>query len=185
MPIEVEQKFPVADLEAMVARLTTLGATLGPLRVEEDRYYRHPARDFARTDEALRLRRIGAARWITYKGPKLDATTKTRREIELPLPAESAGRETWEDLLEALGFTPVAVVRKTRRKASLFLSGRLIEVSLDEVDQVGTFVELEAVTDAGQIESAKGSLAALAQQLGLGGGERRSYLEMLLERSGP
>jgi len=180
MPIEVEQKFPVADLGAVAARLAALGAELGQPRVEEDRYYRHPARDFAETDEALRVRRVGPARWITYKGPKLDATTKTRREIELPLPAESAGSETWEDLLEALGFTPVAVVRKKRRKARLSLGDCPIEVSLDEVEQVGTFVELEVMTDAGQVESAKALLVALATQLGLGGGERRSYLELLL-----
>jgi adenylate cyclase class 2 len=188
MPIEVEQKFPVADLGAVAARLAALGAELGQPRVEEDRYYRHPARDFAETDEALRLRRVGPARWITYKGPKLDATTKTRREIELPLPAESAGSETsetWENLLEALGFTPVAVVRKKRRKARLSLGDCPIEVSLDEVEQVGTFVELEVMTDAGQVESAKVLLAALATQLGLDGGERRSYLELLLERRRP
>ena len=44
-----------------------------------------PCRDFAQTDEALRIRTVGDTSFVTYKGPKLDATTKTRRELELPL----------------------------------------------------------------------------------------------------
>ena len=47
-----------------------------------DRYFAHPCRDFARTDEALRLRRDGDDVAITWKGPRIDAATKTRRESE-------------------------------------------------------------------------------------------------------
>lgn len=180
--IEVEQKFPVADLAQIAARLTALGSPPGEPRWEEDCYYRHPARDFARTDEALRIRRVGSARRITYKGPKLDATTKTRLEIELPLATEPQGAGTWEGLLDALGFTPVAVVRKRRRKAHVPVGDVRIEVSLDEVEELGTFVELELVTAAGRIEWAKALLAEVAGRLGLAGSERRSYLELLLER---
>ena len=70
-----------------------LGATIEPPVVQVDQYFAHPARDFAQTDEALRLRRVGKQNFITYKGSKIDATTKTRREIELPLaPGEEARR---------------------------------------------------------------------------------------------
>jgi adenylate cyclase class 2 len=172
----------VADLGQIAARLTALGSPPGEPACEEDCYYRHPARDFARTDEALRIRRVGSARRITYKGPKLDATTKTRLEIELPLAQEPEGAGTWEGLLDALGFTPVAVVRKRRRKAHVPIGDVPIEVSLDEVEELGTFVELEVVAGAGRMESAKALLAELAVRLGLAGSERRSYLELLLER---
>ena len=63
--IEVEQKFPVADLAQIAARLTALGAPPGEPGCEEDCYYRHPARDFAQTDEALRIRCVGSARRIS------------------------------------------------------------------------------------------------------------------------
>ena len=53
---------------------------------EADHYFNAPDRDFARTDEAFRLRRIGAANFVTYKGPKRDAQRKMRTEIEVPLP---------------------------------------------------------------------------------------------------
>jgi len=81
MQYEVEQKFPVSDMPALQERLIALGATIGETQVEVDLYFGHPARDFSKTDEALRIRRIGAKNCITYKGPKIDITTKTRCEI--------------------------------------------------------------------------------------------------------
>src|SRR6266496_1172527 len=152
--LEVEQKFRIHDAESLERRLHELGAREvadTPTRsVSEDtptrsasegsdqldHYFNHPSRDFAQTDEALRLRHVGwvksahshhpsvendksaethlSQNFITYKGPKLDATTKTRREIELPLPPGSDTLAHFTELLTALGFRPVAQVRKTR-----------------------------------------------------------------------
>lgn len=183
MRMEVEQKFAVADLEEVATRLAALGVDLGEVRHESDLYFSHPARDFARTDEALRIRRVGSRAYVTYKGPKVDATTKTRHEIDLPLPDVAAAPQ-WQQLLEALGFRPVAEVRKARRKALLAWLGRQVEVSLDVVEHVGTYVELELVTDRAGVEPAKQVLQALATELGLRTSERRSYLELLLESAG-
>ncbi len=182
MKYEVEQKFPVADLSRIKAKVAELGAAVSEPQDEVDLYYAHPARDFASTDEALRIRRVGRSAWITYKGPKVDTTTKTRREIELPLPPHEPTGPGWGDLLEALGFTPVAEVRKSRRKAAVPWQGRQILASLDDVDELGTFVELELCAGPDDVESAKACVASLAATLGLSGGERRSYLELLLEK---
>jgi adenylate cyclase class 2 len=181
MKIEVEQKFPVEDLSAFQQQLEALGATWLGERVEADTYYAHPARDFAQTDEALRIRRVGTSSLLAYKGPKLDPTTKTRRELELPLGSDDRTTADWASLLEVLGFRPVAEVRKNRRKLSVPWQGRQVEASLDEVAEVGTFVELELVTTEADLESAKAVIASLAAQLGLARSERRSYLELLLE----
>ena len=107
MAIEVEQKFRVDDLAALQRRLAELGARPGETQIQVDCYYAHPTRDFAATDEALRLRRIGPSNYITYKGPKLDETTKTRREIEIPLPAGGAAAAQAAELLEVLSFRKV------------------------------------------------------------------------------
>ncbi len=182
--MEVEQKFPVPGFQAIRAELSSLGAQWAAPKTEIDVYYRHPARDFAATDEALRIRRVGQSGSITYKGPKIDRTTKTRREIDMPLPSGPGGFEPWAELLEALGFHPLAEVRKRRVKARVPWEGRSVEASLDDVDGVGTFVELELVVEDAEVESAKACIAALAERLGLRGTERRSYLELLLEGSG-
>jgi adenylate cyclase class 2 len=181
MSYEVELKFGVPDLPAFCARLAGLGIAFSPPHDEADLYFAHPARDFARTDEALRLRRKGEANYITYKGPKIDAATKTRREIELPLGAGDDTFQSWKALLEAVGFRPVAEVRKSRRKAAVPWQGLTVEVSLDDVQGVGTFVEFELVVEEAELEAAKSCIILLAGSLGLTHGERRSYLEMLLE----
>lgn len=182
MHYEVEQKYPLEDLLGIEAKLAAAGAEVSEPRCEADWYYAHPARDFAATDEALRIRRLGPANSLTYKGPRVDATTKTRREIELRLESGEGAAAAWGGLLEVLGFRPVAEVRKRRRKARVPWQGRLVELSLDEVEELGTFVELELLAAPEDIEAAKACLASLADGLGLGASERRSYLELLLEK---
>ena len=181
MSYEVELKFSVPDLPAFSTWLAELKVVVDHPADETDLYFAHPARDFAKTDEALRLRRKGDANYITYKGPKIDAATKTRREIELPLGPGDEAFQSWKALLEAVGFRPVAEVHKSRRKAAIPWQGRTVEASLDDVQGVGTFVEFELVVDEPEVDAARSCIISLAQSFGLTKGERRSYLEMLLE----
>lgn len=180
MSYEVEMKFPVADPSALERRLADLGASPSAGQSEEDVYFAHPARDFAQTDEALRIRRRGSDNFLAYKGPKIDPTTKTRHEIDLELPPGEASARAWTDLLTVLGFTPVGEVRKRRRKAQVDWKGGPIEISLDEVEWLGHFVELELIAERDDIESAKERIASLAEKLELERSERRSYLELSL-----
>ncbi|MFM9194138.1 MAG: class IV adenylate cyclase [Planctomycetia bacterium] len=192
---EVEIKFPAPDTAAIERRLAGLAAVwLEPVE-QIDRYFAHPCRDFARTDEALRLRRDGDAVAITWKGPRIDAATKTRRAIELPLAAALPQRgdvghpaelvvERWTELLEALGFRPVATVAKRRRPARVSWQEAEVEVVLDCVAGLGDFVELELQAVEADVPRARACLESLARQIGCGAAERRSYLELLLESRG-
>ncbi|MCI0492481.1 MAG: class IV adenylate cyclase [Planctomycetes bacterium] len=182
MRFEVEQKHRVDDPDLLVKRLAKRGATLACEVVQSDQYFSHPARDFAQTDEAMRIRTVGTVSFVTYKGPKLDTTTKTRREIELPLDPNDAGGGRFAELLHALGFVPVAVVRKERRSFHVACGECEVHGALDTVAGLGTFVELELMADDDGLEAAKKVIASLAEDLDLGPSERRSYLEMLLER---
>ena len=180
MKFEVEQKFRVADLVPVKAQLLTLGARREEPIVQVDRYFAHPARDFAQTDEALRIRQVGDRNFITYKGPKIDRVTKTRREIELPLGAGAEQASQWTSLLEAVGFREVTAVRKTRERMEVSWEGQTIEVALDQVAFVGCYVELELAADAATLDAARSRIQSLATRLGLSHSERRSYLELLL-----
>ena len=189
---EVEQKYPVADVKAIEDRLGRLGASWHGTAEQVDRYFNHPSRDFAVTDEALRLRSTAAGVAITWKGPRLDATAKTRREIELPLataavPAAAeapsavpAMLDHWTELLEALGFRRVREVAKRRRLATVAWEGAAIEVAVDHVAGLGDFMELELQADAAGITAAAARIESLARELGCSNAEPRSYLEMLL-----
>jgi len=180
---EVEQKFRVKSLEPVERALRELGAHPGDAVQQVDVYFAHPVRDFSQTDEAFRLRRIGEQNIVTYKGPKIDAQTKTRREIELELPSCEEAADQFRELMEALGFQPVATVVKQRREWQVASGTASTNVALDEVAGVGSFVEVEQMAAASDIEAVQRQLATLADQLGLdlAANERRSYLELLLE----
>ncbi len=180
MYLEVEQKFRVSDWTDLERRLVGLGAVIEEPVAQRDLYFAHPSRDFAQTDEALRIRRVGERNFVTYKGPKLDSTTKTRRELELPLASGDEAAARFAELLAALGFRLVREVRKQRRRAIVRWQGREIEAALDEVDGVGRFAELELQADEAEADTARALLASLAAELHLDRPERRSYLELLL-----
>jgi adenylate cyclase class 2 len=181
--LEVEMKFSGVAFGPLERRLAEWDARPEPPRHDADHYFNAPDRDFARTDEALRLRRIGSANFVTYKGPKRDATTKTRTEIEVPLAEGDRAAEDFIRLLTHLGYRPVAVVRKRRRVYHLQRGGFPVEICLDEVDRLGQFAELEVQAPKEQLEAARAVLQQLAAELGLTANERRSYLELLLARS--
>lgn len=180
--LEIEMKFPVADFAAVLQLLQRRAVRVESPRQDADHYFNAPDRDFARTDEALRLRRIGAANLVTYKGPKRDALTKTRTEIEVALAEGDKAAEDFARLLLHLGYRPVLVVRKERHVYHVVSQGFPVEICLDVVEDLGAFVELEIMAPASQWEEARGVLLALAAELNLKGSERRSYLELLLEK---
>src|SRR5437763_12543571 len=105
--LEVEVKFAVADFAPLEAALARWGAIWSPPRPEADHYFNAPDRDFARTDEALRVRSVGKSNCVTYKGPKIDRATKTRLEIEVPLADGESTAADFRRLLTHLGYRPV------------------------------------------------------------------------------
>jgi len=177
---EVERKYRIEDEGPLAKGIRGVGGAFGPREQQVDTYYSHPARDFAASDEALRIRRVGEKASMTYKGPKIDSSSKTRREIEVELSGGLAGAQRHAALLEALGFRPVAEVSKHRRAAVIEWQGHDVEIALDEVDSLGSFVELETAADDDGLAAARQCLTSLAVRLKLDRDERRSYLELLL-----
>ena len=148
--------------------------------LQVDRYFNHPQRDFAGTDEALRIRTVGASNCVTYKGPKIDSQTKTRRELELPIEADEVGAEQFAELLVVLGFREVASVTKRRSLAQIGWCDFVFEVALDDVEGLARFIEIETEADEEELDGAKESMLSLAKYLGLQDSEQRGYLDMLL-----
>ncbi len=182
--LEIEIKFPIPEFSSLERALGDYGVRQTAALEEADHYFNAPDRDFARTDEALRLRRVGAANFVTYKGPKRDAQTKTRTEIEVPLANGDAVASDFMQILQHLGYRPVAVVRKRRRIFQLERDGYAVEICLDELDELGRFAELEIVAPEDRLEEGRAVLLRLATELGLTVSERRSYLELLLAKRG-
>jgi adenylate cyclase, class 2 len=181
--IEVELKYWLDNPESLLSALVARGAEPGAATLERDVYFNHPSRDFAETDEALRLRWDGSAAVLTYKGQLLDQVSKSREELELDLAGEPA-LETARRILALLGFREVRDVEKRRTKFPILHRGLPVLVTIDEVAGLGLFAELEASADREVYEPVRDQLIELAGMLGLERGERRSYLQMLMEGTG-
>lgn len=151
---EVEVKLAVVNPDE--ARKALLGEGFKYLDTcfEVDTYYSHPCRNFAESDEALRLRKrvcsSGSSYTLTYKGPRQRATgevgLKVREEVEVHL--EEEAYESIKQLLGKLGFVEVASFSKKRE---IYESGGgELEASLDELHGVGYFLEIEARSRSAQ-----------------------------------
>jgi adenylate cyclase class 2 len=183
MTYEVELKFPIADVPGLLARLSELGAVSETPVQQRDLYFSHPLRDFARTDEALRLRSVEERNCITYKGPRVDEQTKTRREIEIPFAEGTQSAAQLREILEILGFHEVRAVEKKRSPFTLEWQNRGLELALDDVAGLGTYFEIETIADDSELNAARNSILDLASRLGLANAERKSYLCLLLENA--
>jgi adenylate cyclase class 2 len=182
MSYEVEVKYRSVDHDRLRRLLIEAGARQSAAVDQEDLYLSHPSRDFAQTNEALRIRRIGDENRITYKGPKFPGPTKTREEIELPFEHGEDAFSRLSRLFENLGFRPVAAVRKRRTLFHLSRPPHQIEVSLDSAEGLGDFAEIEAIAPTqADLPAAQTAVLELAARLGLGHVEPRSYLRMVLE----
>lgn len=171
--MEVEVKYRESDLKRLEARLNTLGARfLGDFK-EIDVYFQHPLRDFHKTDEALRLRIVDGEYELTYKGPRSNTEVKSREEITVKVD----NIEKMQEILKRLGFRPIAKLVKLRRK---YILNDCI-VSLDRVEHLGSFVEIEALSSAeNPIETVLNTTKLLQLK---GSIMEKTYLELLLEKN--
>jgi adenylate cyclase class 2 len=173
--LEIELKVQVPDLAPVRERLRAIGARMTEKTGEHDVYYNAPHRDFALTDEALRVRYSTGRTIITYKGAKRrDLAFKAREELNVVID----GGPEFEKMLERIGFRRTAVVDKVRE----YYSYENASIALDEVGSLGSFVEIEVIrqesdsTDTSMIEN-------IAEKIGVRGEQiLASYLELILAK---
>ena len=177
--IEVEVKAKIRSFDEMRKMLDEINAVKVKTEHQEDRYFNSPVRDFAQTDEALRIRETKSDDkhnlFITYKGPKIDAKSKTREEVEMEI--EDADKAS--KIFENLGFKEVRTVVKDRE----YYQYENYEISLDNVHGLEPYMEIEiSLEDNSDYSKAQESIFELFEKLGITDGfERTSYLELLEE----
>ena len=192
MKLEVELKAYAAKLEPLQNIMAALGADFIGKQYEIDTYFSHPDRDFGKTDEALRLRDIEDLEIaeeekddkidkhkhyeLSYKGPKIDPTSKTRKEYTVKIDSKNDA----EQILYQLGFKNVIEVRKTR----YIYNYKNYTICLDDVDDLGHFVEFEKILDDDvEFEKTISDMRLLLErELNLHKFERRSYMELIMEQ---
>jgi adenylate cyclase class 2 len=112
---------------------------------------------------------------VTYKGPKIKKFGLKARE-ELNFAVESG--ETFETMLDRLGFTKTLEVNKWRETYTLGTAS----VSLDTVDGLGTFAEIEVIVK-NESDNPTAQIEKIAKEIGVEGEPiLASYLELLLAK---
>jgi adenylate cyclase class 2 len=173
--LEVELKVRVPSLAPVREQLKKRQAEFLKKVHEHDIFYNAPHRDFKKTDEAVRVRYSDGRAVVTYKGPKIKKYGLKARE-ELNFAVESG--EAFETMLLRLGFTRTIEVDKWRENFRLGPAS----VSLDDVDGLGTFAEIEVMTEDGD-ENPTAEIGRIAKEIGVEGEPiLASYLELLLAK---
>lgn len=178
--IEVEVKVKIKDREEIAQKLIALGFKLGHEKKETDLYFDNQEGIFRKGDKALRIRQCENlttkenVSYMTYKGPKLDHISMTRKELEMKI----ENGETGTEILKNLGFLPVCPVMKLRQ----YFHNDSMTACLDQVEGLGDYLELEIIVENEENrEEALIRIIGLLKCLGYEKEEiiRTSYLSML------
>lgn len=184
---EIEIKFKLASehLNRLRQWLGSNASYQG--HVEQTEYYlNNPKQSFLTQREDgfrdipesyLRVRCTKQGDWVTFKKWHLDPTTGSRvyaDEYEAALDSGS----TMVGLLEQLGYTEKVVIKKSRSRWNY----RAFEIVVDEVEGIGTFIEIELKQCDDSVDQGREQIYSLMRNLGISKIERidRGYLCMRL-----
>lgn len=147
---EIELKFPVADPQALQARLPNLGFhLLTPRTYEHNTLFDTPARDLRAKRQILRLREYGGVHTLTHK--RIDDASNSdisRYKIRIETETTVADPHALAEIFRQLGYTPAFIYEKYRTEYSIFdtPTNTTPHLVLDETP-IGTYAELEGPTD--------------------------------------
>ncbi|TFF95614.1 MAG: class IV adenylate cyclase [Promethearchaeota archaeon] len=192
--IEVEIKVKIENPNKIRKELIEKKGEYKFSLLHEDTYYNMPQelRDFRKTDEALRIRKSVKFHknrpeekeqnyYITYKGAKLDSSTKTRKEMETLI----NDGQIMKHILEILEFQEVLTVKKERELYEFGYKGKNIELLLDYLPILEqNFIEVELLIESEkQITSARDRLFSFLKEFNINERDsiRKSYLELIIE----
>ncbi len=162
-PMEREAKIRLKDPVKLRSTLESASAEFDGRVLERNWLFDHAERSLARKDKLLRLREAEKV-YLTFKGPRQQSELKVREELQLEFPDTASARA----LLDAVGFNQWFYYEKIRETWRL---GRC-EIVLDELPQLGLFVEIEGPNDE-EIEAVRKRLKLPREYINV------SYVELL------
>lgn len=153
--IEIEVKLKINDRAELISKLVERGFKRSQNLKETDVYFNGIDRDLRDTDEALRIRITESLDGscliadgspddklitLTYKGPKLDKVSMTRKELSVIVDDFDAMKE----VLTELRYRPVSPVVKKR----IEYFSETMTACVDNVEGLGDYLELEIIADS-------------------------------------
>jgi len=144
MSHEIEAKIKVTALEPIVETLTILGAHFVQSAEQIDTYFMDTHKLLHKNDCGLRIRQQIAdgltSAEVTFKGPRTDSRFKSRPEYETGIDNVAM----MEKIFDALGYHKRLTFKKKRDLWRL----DHCDVCLDELTELGCFVEVEGPGEA-------------------------------------
>ena len=137
---EVEVKARVSDIKKIKEKLKKLGCKFSEPMIQKDRIYLHESIQFHEISNGtvvLRIRDSNGKITLTSKIPLENELDCIEKELSIN------DGETMNDILEEIGFREVVKVVKKRIKCRH--AG--LEICIDEVDNLGQFIEVEKLND--------------------------------------
>lgn len=166
---EIEVKARVSNLNKFVEHLQSIGVVLGPTLYQKDRVF---------LPNGITFKTVGpgtCALRIREENEKIIFTLKQRQNVELSaVEAEIEVKEANDlpKMIELLGYYEAIKIVKKRRKAEF----NDYEICLDEVEHLGSFVEVQKFsTEDG--EKVQSELFEFLKQFGISedSRERKGY----------
>ena len=177
MMTEIEAKFKIHNPAEVREKLLSCQAEHVQTVLQEDTYLDTDERQLYRNDTGLRLRTVKKINpkgpddkqiiTLTYKGPRREGDLKIREEQEVIV--NSA--DTTLAILARLGYHPTISFQKRRESFKL----KNAQIELDELPQMGFFLEIEA--DDEQIVQSVRELLGLANSPTI----TKTYAELVAE----
>ncbi len=164
---EIEIKAKLRDREAVMQKLTSLGCTFEPVKRQEDRVYAERVESLAAFRENknfLRLRLMNGGKvLLTLKQRGINDLDSLEHELEV------SSRDEMEQMLKLMGYQEAMRIAKTR--VITHHEGR--EICIDEVEDLGSFIEMETLTTKGNAEAIQEEMFQFFESLGVTRAERQ------------
>ncbi len=156
---EIELKFKVDNLDVLINKLKEEQCEISAVKMQNDTIYVQNLDDTESKEGSvwLRVRKENDKIELNYK--KQSKKKMESEEIEF----EVSSYELANQFLKALGYLPWVEVNKKRRYSKY----KEYNICIDEVERLGSFIELEILVDKDNKEDYELALLEVAKKLGI------------------
>jgi len=158
---EIEVKAKIGNLEEITKKLIALGCILsGPVTQNDKTFVNANYGEydkFQRGKNILRIRESNGKFLFTVKQPQSNELDAIEYETEI------SSSEEFEKALILMEYKPIVEIQKIRRKAKF----NDFEICLDEVKGLGSFIEVEKITEDDDANRVQDELFGFLKNIGV------------------
>lgn len=157
---EIEVKAKLKDIDSVIKKIKSLGCELSDPITQKDIIYLKNGVDFpsfGMGDIVLRLRNNNEKIIFTFKKQLETELSSIEHEVEVSNLKEA------DEIIKQLGFYEIIRVNKVRREAKY----NDMTICIDEVEELGYFIEVEKLTENGETFKIQEELMKFLIELGV------------------